>query len=247
MFKSVEERVPIKEIIVKQIEEAILDKKYLPGSKLPTELELGEQFGVSRTSVREAIQILSARGLISVEKGRGIFVNKITSESVSVPLRNFLKLKLDRNSIIDLTHARQILEPTIAREAALNRTDDDIKILENDIAIHRESKGNSTKLAELDMKFHYDIALATNNIVVPLLIEPITSLLPEIKPYVYANIEDAKEVALTFHRRILDAIIQKDGDLAFNEMMIHLTTAEKHAKETLDILKNKNQIIKEKK
>jgi len=245
MFKSVEERLPIKEIIVKQIEEAILDKKYLPGSKLPTELELGEQFGVSRTSVREAIQILSARGMISVEKGRGIFVNKITSESVSIPLRNFLKQKLDRDSILDLTHARQILEPTIAREAALHRTQYDIKVLEDDIAKHRESKGNATELAELDMKFHYDIALATNNIVVPLLIQPIAGLLPEIKPYVYASIDDAKEIALTFHRRILDAIINRDGDLAFSEMMTHLTTAEKHAKETLEILKNKNQIIKE--
>lgn len=241
MFKSVAERVPIKEIIVKQIEEAILDKKYLPGSKLPTELELGEQFSVSRTSVREAIQILSARGLISVEKGRGIFVNKITSDSVSHPLKNFLKLNLNRDSVIDLTHARQILEPTIAREAALNRTDENIATLENDIEIHSESKGSFVELAELDMKFHYDIALATNNIVVPLLIEPITNLLPEIKPYVYANIGDAKEIALTFHRRILNAIIQKDGDLAFNEMMIHLTTAEKHARETLDILKNKNK------
>ena len=96
------------------------------------------------------------------------------------------------------------------------------------------------------MKFHYDIALATNNTVVPLLIQPITGLLPEIKPYVYASIDDAKEIASTFHRRILDAIINRDGDLAFSEMMTHLTMAEKHAKETLEILKNKNQIIKEK-
>jgi GntR family transcriptional repressor for pyruvate dehydrogenase complex len=234
MFKSVQERIPIKEIIVKQIEDAILDKEYLPGSKLPTENELGEQFGVSRTSVREAIQILSTRGFVSVEKGRGIFVNKITSDSVTDSLRTYLQLKLKRGFFLDLTLARQILEPGIAREAALHRTEADIEILENDIIMLKECEGDFVKLSELDLQFHIDIAKATNNVVVPLLIKPITNLLPEIKPYVYARVEEAKESAVEVHRKILDAIILKDGDLAFNEMLKHLKLAEKHANMALE-------------
>lgn len=235
MFKSLEERVPLKEIIVKQIEGAILNKKYLPGSKLPTETELGKQFGVSRTAVREAIQILSARGLIYVEKGRGIFVNKITSESVIDPFKNYLRLKLDKDSVLDLTHARQMIEPSIAREAAKNRKEEDIQILQKDILALENCGDNYEELAALDMLFHLDIAKATHNAVIPLIIQPVHSLLPKIKPYVYAKVEDSKESALVWHKKIFEDIIKSDGDAAFMDMMEHLRMAEKHARKVLEI------------
>jgi len=235
MFISVEERVPLKEIIVKQIEEAILNKVYLPGNKLPTEAELGKQFSVSRTSVREAIQILSARGLVTVEKGRGIYVNKVTSESVVDPLKKFLQLKLDKDSVLDLTHARQIIEPSIAKEAAKNRTEEDIEILRDDIFALENSTGDFGELAALDMRFHLNLAKATHNIIIPLLIQPIHSLLPKIKPYVYANVEDSKASALIWHKKILDMVIKKNGEEAFNEMMEHLKIAELHARKILKL------------
>lgn len=241
MFTKVDERIPIKDIIVSQIEDAILTKKYLPGSKLPTENELCRQFNVSRTSVREALQVLTARGLISVEKGKGIFVNKLSAETVSNPLKKLLQLKLDRNYVLDLTHARQILEPAIAREAAKNRTDNDIQILENDFVELKNCLGDFDELASLDMLFHLDLAKATHNLIVPLLIQPIHSLLPEIKPYVYAKVEDSKEAALIWHRKILDAIINKDEDTAYNEMLEHLKIAEQHAVRVLEYQNNHNK------
>lgn len=235
MFISVEERVPLKEIIVKQIEEAILDKKYLPGSKLPTETQLGKQFGVSRTSVREAIQILSARGLVTVEKGRGIFVNKISSDSVIDPLKKLLKLELDKDSVLDLTHARQILEPAIAFEAAKSRTDEDIEILKQDIENLKISNGSFEELAALDVQYHLNLAKATHNIVIPLLIQPIHSLLPRIKPYVYAKVDDSKEAALIWHKKILDSVINQDQHGAYKEMVEHLRIAEVHARSVLGL------------
>jgi GntR family transcriptional regulator, transcriptional repressor for pyruvate dehydrogenase complex len=244
MFKAVKARIPIKEIIVQQIENAILEKKYLSGDKLPTESELGKQFGVSRTSVREAIQMLSARGFVTVEKGRGIYVNKITAASVVDPLKKFLKLKLEINNALDLTHARQILEPAIAREAAKNRTDDDIKQLQNDIFALENCKGNSEKLAALDMLFHLNLAKATHNMVIPLLIQPIHSLLPKIKPYIYEKVDDSKAAAILWHKKILKAIIDLDEERAYTEMMEHLKIAELHAKKILALdggkIKNSN-------
>ena len=235
MFTSVEERVPIKDIIVKQIEDAILEKKYLPGTKLPTEMEMGKQFNVSRTSVREAVQILSARGLITVEKGRGIYVNKITSDSVIDPLKNYLKLELDKDSALDLTHARQILEPAIAFEAAKNRNDKDIEILKNDIEALKNCEGSFEELAALDMQFHLNLAKATHNIIVPLLIQPIHSLLPKIKPYVYAKVNESKDAALIWHQKILDAVINHDQKTAYEEMIEHLRIAEQHARKVLEL------------
>ncbi len=241
MFTKVNERIPIKDIIVSQIEKAILEKKYVPGSKLPSENELCQQFNVSRTSVREALQILAARGLITIEKGKGIFVSKLTSESVSDPLKKLLMLRLDRNAVLDLTHARQILEPAIAREAAKNRTDDDIEQLENDIVQLSECSGDFDKLSELDMRFHFDLAKATHNLIVPLLIKPIHNLLPKVKPFVYAKVEDAKEAALIWHRKILDAIINQDEEGAYREMLEHLKIAEEHAKKLLEFQNDKNK------
>ncbi len=101
MFNSIEARVPIKQLIASEIEDAILTKKYLPGAKLPSENELCAQFNVSRTSVREALQVLSAHGLITVEKGKGIFVNRITSESVINPFEKYLKQRLARQTRLD--------------------------------------------------------------------------------------------------------------------------------------------------
>ncbi|MBI9071482.1 MAG: FadR family transcriptional regulator [Melioribacteraceae bacterium] len=230
MFKSLEDRLPIKQMIASQIEEAILNKKFEPGSKLPSENELCVQFGVSRTSVREAIQMLSAQGLVYIEKGRGIFVSKVTSESVVSPLQKYLKLKIDKNYVVDLTHARQILEPAIAKEASLNHDEDDLQRLENDIELLINCKGGYIELANIDMSFHLNLAKATKNIVVPLLLKPIHSLIPEIKSTVYATVKDAKDSATIWHRKILDAVKRRDGESAYEAMVEHLKIAEEHAK-----------------
>jgi GntR family transcriptional repressor for pyruvate dehydrogenase complex len=198
-------------------------------------MELGKQFNVSRTSVREAVQILSARGLVTVEKGRGIYVNKITSNSVIDPLKNFLKLELDEDSAMDLTHARQVLEPAIASEAAKNRNEEDLRILNDDIEALEKCKGSFEELAALDMQFHLDLAKATHNIIIPLLIQPIHSLLPRIKPYVYANVDDSKDSALVWHKKILNAIVNQDQETAYQEMIEHLKIAELHARKVLKL------------
>ncbi len=81
-FSQLGKRIPISNVIAEQIEEAILNKKFAPGSRLPSEAELCKQFGVSRTSVREALQILNTHGMISIEKGKGIFVRCLRGDSI---------------------------------------------------------------------------------------------------------------------------------------------------------------------
>lgn len=233
MFKQVGDRNSIKEMIQKQLESAILNKKILPGEKLPSENELCRQFGASRTSVREAIQSLVANGLVSVEKGKGVFVNSISSEIVSGPLSKYLMMKLDELYMLDLVKARQIIEPSIAWEAAVNHTSEDIEILEKDLNDLINSENGFVELANLDMIFHQDLAKATQNKVVPLLLKPVQELMPEVKSTVYANIEEAKESAVIWHEKILDAVIKRDPQLAYARMTEHLKIAEEHAINTL--------------
>src|SRR5512136_1427417 len=105
MFISVEKRSLLSNIVVSQIEEAIRSKALVPGVKLPSELALCQQFGVSRTAIREALRTLSGRGLLSIVKGKGIFVQNISAETVTDPIQRYLEMQLQRDYVLDVVHA----------------------------------------------------------------------------------------------------------------------------------------------
>jgi len=233
VFSPLASREQISSLISKQIEKAILEKKYLPGSKLPSENELCDQFAVSRTSVREALGTLEAQGLIVIIKGKGMFVNKLSSETVTNSLHKYLQHRTDRNYVMDLVHARQILEPAIAYYAALNHNDDDIERLQDDIKKLTECDGDYLELANIDTIFHLHLARASRNNIMPLLLDPIHKLIPEIKSSVYETIDEAKESALIWHQKILDEVIKRDAKKARLAMEEHLAIAEEHAERML--------------
>ena len=240
MFNPLDERISIKEMIAAQIEEAILNKKYLPGSKLPSENELCKMFGVSRTSVREAVQILNTHGLVSIEKGRGIFVKNISSESVSNSMLKFLEHRFEGDYCFDLIHARQIIEPGIAYLAALNRTDDDLCKLEKDINDIKENNGDFVKHGEYDMSFHMHLAYASQNKLLPLLLKPIHRLMPTVKSNIMANVDDAKDAAVVWHTKIFENVKNQDPEGAKNSMVAHLKIAEKHIEIAVSASAGKN-------
>ncbi|AFN74592.1 GntR family transcriptional regulator [Melioribacter roseus P3M-2] len=239
MFNPVGNKELLSMKVAEEIEEAINSKILNPGDRLPTELELCEQFAVSRTAVREALRTLSAKGLISVEKGRGIFVRKISSDSVSNPLKNYLLYHSGSSYILDIVEARLIIEPEIARYAALNRTSEDIERINEALNKLKSFSGSAAELAGVDMEFHVSIAKATKNKVLPLMLKPIFNLMPEIKSRIIHDIPDAINSAVVWHQYILDAIIEGNSDKAHDLMKEHLTIAKKHAKEMIRIEKIK--------
>ena len=237
IFSPLETREPLSKLISNQIEKAIFEKKYPPGSKLPSENEMCEQFGVSRTSVREALGALEAQGIIEIIKGKGMFVSYLSPETVTNPLQKYLKFKTDRNYVMDLVHARQIIEPAIAYHAAINHTDLDIAKLDSDIRALKESDGNFAMLASIDTMFHLNLAKASKNRVIPLLLSPIHDLIPEVKSSVYASVTDAKASAVIWHEKIFDAVVERNAEKAKNAMEEHLLIAEQHAEKMLELQK----------
>jgi len=127
--------------IEESIELAIRKKQYLAGQKLPTEGELCKLFSVSRTVVREAFRRLSARGLVVIKQGSGAYVNELSSESAIGSINLFLELTDDGNLIFDIIRARQLFEPEIAGQAALNRTAGELEELAANL---EEMKHSST-------------------------------------------------------------------------------------------------------
>jgi GntR family transcriptional repressor for pyruvate dehydrogenase complex len=237
IFKPIGNKALLSKTVESEIELAIRSKKLLAGEKLPSEYEMCSQFRVSRTVIREALRMLCARGLIVIIKGKGIFVANFSGESVTNPLRLYLQLNIEENYVLDIVHARQIIEPPIAASAALHHTEGDALKLQKDLESLKQCKGNFEELARLDMEFHLDIAKASKNQIIPLILEPIHKLLPQIKSSVYATVQDAKDSAVVWHQKILDAILERNPEEARAAMIRHLQFAEEHAQQMLKATK----------
>jgi GntR family transcriptional repressor for pyruvate dehydrogenase complex len=210
--------------VASEIEEAILSKKLPAGERLPSELELCSQFGVSRTAVREALCTLTAKGLINVEKGRGIYVSHLSSEHVIKSMHNYLEIKGNKNSPLEVLQARMIIEPAIAEYAAAHHTPDDIVKLKQNIDRMRENN-DPAEHTRLDLKFHYLIAEASGNPIMPLILNPIHRLMPNIKKKIMVVVPGAKEAALLWHNNIVDAIDEGNPQKAYHAMKGHLEVA----------------------
>jgi GntR family transcriptional repressor for pyruvate dehydrogenase complex len=241
LFQKVAARRLLSQTVVEQIEQAIKDKILGPGMRLPSEMELCKSFGVSRTAVREALRMLSARGLVKIEKGKGMFVNTLSAAAVTDPLRLYLSMNYEKVFVLDVIRARQAIEPSIAAVAAAQRTDDDILKLRQDVEELRNASEDYLELAGLDMTFHLDIARASQNPLMPLIIDPIHRLMPEIKSSVYATVEHARESALEWHSRITERIVAADAPGARDTMAEHLRIAEEHARQMLQAQSRKSK------
>lgn len=233
-FKAIKKAATLSEEIQNRIEDAILKKKFLPGEKLPTEHELCDMFGVSRTALREALQMLSAKGLISVKKGSGIYIEDYSPQNVIKPMRLYLEMNFDKNYILHLMEVRKMLEPEICRLAARNRSEEDVQALKENIdKFQKVDHLNFRKEGELDREFHLMIARATNNPIIPIIIDPIFQLMPKIRTLVYAQINKAKSAAQEYHQKIFESIRDQNEAKAFEYMREHLRIAEAHSKEII--------------
>jgi GntR family transcriptional repressor for pyruvate dehydrogenase complex len=234
MFEKLVSRQLLSLTVQEQIEQVIKEGKLPAGEKLPTEMELCENFGVSRTVMREALRGLSAKGMISIEKGRGMFVKRISASSVSDPMHLYLTLNYRGDYALDVVHARQAIEPPIAAMAAANRTEVELRLLRENHQKLKECTDDFLSLATLDGEFHLLVAKASDNPIMPLVIEPIHKMMPKIKLAVYDVVKDAHQSAVEYHGKILDAIAAKDKEEARHWMAEHLKHAEDHIRISLE-------------
>jgi len=233
IFAPLANRTILSKSVEDAIVEAIQSRKIESGAKLPSELELCEQFGVSRTVVREALRALNSRGLITIIKGKGIFCREFSGVDAAAPLQFYLRMNFERNYVMDIVHARQILEPAVVALASKHRTPEDIERMAKDLELLKTCDDKFTELSRIDTQFHIDIAKSCGNSLLPLLLEPIHRLIPEIKSSVYATVKEARESAVLWHQRIFDGIVKGDTLVAERAMVEHLKIAEDHAEQML--------------
>jgi GntR family transcriptional repressor for pyruvate dehydrogenase complex len=189
------------------------------GDRLPSERELGERLGVSRTVVREAIQILRAEGLVRIRMGVGTFVTQSAPNILEGPM-SFLRHS-EAKKIKDLIQVRSVLEPAIAMLAAEHASQAHISRMEDAIADMDLYLTDGYRYIERDNHFHITLAEASHNSVYLLLINSIVDLLQENRQLAI-SVPGAAKRANSFHRRILDAVRAREPKKASAAMEGHM-------------------------
>ncbi len=230
IFEPVENRETLSRQVTRRIEDSIRNKLLSPGEKLPTEVDMASLFGVSRPIVREALLMLSSKGLISIQKGAGAFVNEYRDALAFNPMRLYLDIHLGKDLILQIAEMRKWLEPNVARLAAQNRTDQDIQELGDIMNSFNELDENDHHAqGEVDRDFHLHLAHNTKSLVIPIVMEPLYQMLPKITEIIRGQVLGAQAIAIDYHQRIATAIVAGDSDAAFEEMDKHMKIAYEHS------------------
>lgn len=206
-----------------QIHRLIAEGRLQPGDRLPPERELAETFGVSRTSVRDAIRVLEMRGLVEPRHGEGTVVRQIPINAIVSPLADALAASKDLTA--DLFDMRKMLEPPLARAAAVRATPEDLDALDQILAQQAERVRAGQIAITEDNAFHYRIATAAKNQVVLRIMDVVMDLLRDSRARSLQNPGRA-EMSLDGHRRILAAIRRRDPDAAAEGMRLHIEEIE---------------------
>lgn len=224
---------PAYETIATKITELISSSGLKSGDRLPTEHELSEQLGVSRTVIREAIKVLVARGQVYTRRGSGLYVAD-KADSFTTMMHDSLT-PVDPIQVISLYEFRLTLEITAARLAAERITPHEIHALREIVALNRQSAEEQQRQlwSESDAAFHQAVAEATHN---PFLASTITTA-THVQRWVFDIAAGrTQELLVTYaeqHATILDAIQEGMQDVAAQAMQTHLECALTHSKQEI--------------
>lgn len=215
-------RVRVFEEIVQQLKDYFAKGELKPGDKLPSERELAEQFNCSRVSVRQALTLLEAQGLVVRKVGGGTY--KVSDADFEVTqLVNILKP--DEETFEEPLEVRRLLEPKIASLAAKRATREDIALMEDSLRRQKEKVEAGELIIQEDSEFHYAIAKATKNGIIVKLVEAIHDMLWQTREKSIMAAEGGRR-SLEGHYPILEAIKNKDSEAAYEAMTKHLGEVE---------------------
>jgi GntR family transcriptional regulator, transcriptional repressor for pyruvate dehydrogenase complex len=208
------------EQIVQQIEQSITKAELKPGDQLPAERELAQQFGVSRTAVREAIKTLREKGLVEAYSGRGTFVTNGTSQAIRQSLDLLMRIgQTDGSGALE--ELRQILEPEIAALAATRVEQQHLATMREAVAVMDHALHDPEEYIEADLDFHLSLAEAAANPLILSLIDSIVGLLREQRIRVF-QVDGGPERGQVHHKQILAAVAARNSEQARQAMRDHL-------------------------
>ncbi len=213
-FQTATKPERVSDRIIDQVRDAVLSGRLKPGDRLASEKELVAQFGVSKGTMREALRVLEAMGLVEIRQGigGGVFISEVEMKTTIHGIMNFLHFK--SVSIKEITMVRFMLEPWVAHMAALSMTDRDRQRLEQMIEGDGEDLGSELTR---EIGFHRYLARMTQNPILILIMDFLDSLVKDFKIQLdlddefFVNVRDA-------HRSILECLVRRDAEAARREI-----------------------------
>jgi DNA-binding FadR family transcriptional regulator len=213
-------------IIAKEIKKSIIEQHLTPGTKLQNEIELLKLYEVSRPTLREAMKILIAENVVEIKRGKGTFVTQnlgIGKDPLGLDFSN------QKHLIRNLFETRLLIEPPLARLAALRRNQAELIALKTSLENFANVFVKGEDHTDYDVVFHTNIARCSNNDVLfrilPIIIESIRK--GSFKTF---DVEASHQRALVYHNKLYTAIEEQNPLLAEETMREHIIEAAEDAK-----------------
>lgn len=210
--------VRLYQTIVDQIEGAIARGEIRPGERLPSERELVEQFGASRPTVREALRVLQADGLVRSRPGDPNGPEVLPFSSAGLAKHMTRLAKLEEMSIAELVAFRMILDASASMLAARLRTDAELEAMEQTIVVMEQAIGlGYDEFSEADVAFHDAVADASRNSMIQVCNGVVRGVVLSLISDKVTRADNSKALmreSLLHHREVLDEIRAGDGAAA---------------------------------
>jgi len=221
LLKTARKRTVVEETI-DQLYELIKQKHIGLGDKLPSEREMAESLGISRSSLREAISSLQQMGVVKVSHGSGIAINdSVLGDSVIRPMR-FL-MALEEISPAELFEARIVIESQCALLAAEKATQEDIESLTTILDQVEEHALEKEIGIDFELEFHEKVASVARQRVLLVMLMSISELLRETMQVTVPS-EGVSAATIESHKELLGFLASHDGPSASKNMMEHIET-----------------------
>ena len=232
------------EMVIERIKEAILTQELEPGDFLPTETELVVNLGVSKTSVREAIKMLQAYGVVEVKQGRGTKICENINGGTITPL--VYQLLLARGTTQEIIDFRMMFEEAYTIMALDHATAEDITRISSTIKDLEQAISEKRQTAKEDLAFHLEIMRSTHN---PLVIRVGETIMDLFKVSIGYTVLHHPEIALRDHKKIFEAFCQKDKSNlreviqgSFEAWKSGLEMTKQQCNESVAVAKNRNTL-----
>lgn len=231
-FKKISQQ-KISESIASEIEQQLLDGAIKPGERLPSERDLAREFQVSRPSIREAIQLLKSRNLLTSRPGGGNYAQEALGDSIIEPLDELLANNVDIAQ--DMLEFRHALEGISAYYAAMRATEADKQIikLRFEQVCNKQKQADIEDEARADVDFHLAIAEASHNVVLLHVMRSLFKLLHKSVELSFGKLylnTSGRDIIREQHEAIMEAILSGDAELAREKSYSHIN----FVKETLE-------------
>ncbi len=214
-------------VVVDELAHWILGGVFPEGAVLPTEPALCEQFGFSRSVIREGLKLLEERGLVRVEQGRGTTVQRRDAWNLLDPAVLRIALVYDHETVLldDLIAVRRLLEREMARAAATRLSEDELAVLAENVDRMTSSIGDYVQFRSFDLAFHAVVMRASGSEIGRTIVRSIHSNAGDALRLSAPGARASLERTVAEHRAILEALAARDGELAATRTAAHIDSA----------------------